>query len=197
MMISPRSSRPGQKPASGQHPVSFAALPSQIILRSRSYRPCDPCSEQLSPEQRSAVIAAYESFLSKWSEPLGPESALPFPKALIRLAIYLEVLEDPDNDQRNQLEIAYVQLESFVPDDEYRVLSEFKNAVVLAQQMAESGNPGCIVASMRLLRQARGDNAVRIQENISRRITARLEQIRAAGTAGMPDDVFTPSENFS
>jgi hypothetical protein len=196
MSIARRMSRTGRNPAGGQHPVTFAALSSKVILKSRSYGACDPCSEDMSPEQRSMVISAYESFLREWTESVGPESVLPFPKAVIRVAIYLEVLENPDCDLRNQLEIAYVQLESFVPDDEYNILSGFKNAVILAEQIAANGKPGSIVACARLLRQARGDNALRIQERISQRISARLEQIRAAGATGMGADVFAPTENF-
>jgi len=87
-------------------------------------------------------------------------------------------LDNPTCDRRTDLEIAYVQLESFIPDEEYCILSEFKNVAALARELAATGEPDYIVAAVRLLKKAKGDSAVRIQERISQKMRGRLKQIR-------------------
>jgi len=87
-------------------------------------------------------------------------------------------LDNPTCDRRTDLEIAYVQLESFIADKEYWILSEFKNAGILAQELAATGDPNNIAAAVRLLKKTKGDIAVRIQERISRKMRGRLKQIR-------------------
>jgi len=86
-------------------------------------------------------------------------------------------LDNPTCDLRTDLEIAYVQLESFIPDDEYRILSEFKNADKLALELAATGGPANVLAAVRLLKKAKGDIAVMIQERISQKMQGRLQQI--------------------
>jgi len=44
--------------------------------------------------------------------------SLIFPKSLIAAAIYQELMDNPTCDRRTDLEIAYVQLESFISDFE-------------------------------------------------------------------------------
>jgi hypothetical protein len=128
--------------------------------------------------ERRKTIASYQKLLEKWRASVGPESVLPFSKSLIAAAIYQELMDNPTYDRRTDLEIAYVQLESFIPDGEYCILSEFKHAAALARELADTGQPDYIVAAVRLLKKANGDSAVRIQERISQKMQRRLKQIR-------------------
>jgi hypothetical protein len=135
----------------------------------------------LGAEQRWEIISGYSLVLEKCSSSVEKESDLPFPKNLIRKAIYEELTENPDGELRSHLEIAFVQLESFLPPEEYKVVQDFELASRLAQEMAKSGNPRDIIASARILSQVPGDRAVRIQEIISREMQKRLEEIRSTG----------------
>jgi hypothetical protein len=130
-------------------------------------------------EQRLEVISRYERLLERNSAPVAMDADLPFPKELIRKAICEELLENPDSEMRSYLEIAFVQLECFLSPEEFKIVHDFKRASLLAQEMAESGNPLDIVASAEILSKVKGEKAVRILEKISKKIRRRIAQIRA------------------
>lgn len=132
-------------------------------------------------EQRSSIIYAYLQVLDGVRGPVAVDSALPFPKEQIEQAILDELAEDPESDLRRRLEIAYVLLESFIPFEEYRVIEDFKSASFLAQQIADMGDPVSLLRSARIMRKARGESAVRLQEKIHEKMTARQSQIRELG----------------
>ena len=73
----------------------------------------------------------------------------------------------PQTELRSHLEIAFVQLESFVSAEEYEILFHFKVAATLARELAKSGTPKDIICSARILKEVKGDRAVSIQERIS------------------------------
>jgi hypothetical protein len=133
----------------------------------------------MSAERRGEVIGRYEQLLEKYSAPVAREADLPYPKDLIRSAICEELSENPDSEMRSCLEIAFVQLECFLPPEEFQVVHDFKRASVLAQELAKSGNPRDIVASADILSKVKGEKAVRILEKISRKIRRRIAEIRA------------------
>lgn len=136
-------------------------------------------------EYRLEIIAAYGSVLERCASAVEPEAALPYPKELIRQAIYDELAENPETDLREHLEIAFVRLESFLPSEEFEIVHNFKLADSLAREMAKSGIPGDIISSARILKDVKGDRAVEIQEKISEEMQKRLEQIRATGSGGL------------
>ena len=174
-MVAPWTVRPvKEKTGKAVSPIASHPEPE---LKTRKSRAFDGDFERLCRERRK-TIASYQEFLEKWRAPVAPESVLPFPKNLIAAAIYQELMDNPTHDRRTDLEIAYVQLESFIADEEYWILSEFKNAGILAQELAAAGDPDNIVAAVRLLKEAKGDIAVGIQERISRKMRDRLKQIR-------------------
>ena len=96
----------------------------------------------------------------------------------LRVLQRAQLTDNPTCDRRTDLEIAYVQIEFFIPDGEYWILSEFKNVGTLALEQAATGEPDKIFAAVRLLKKAKGDSAVRIQERISQKMRGRLKQIR-------------------
>ena len=169
--------RPAKGSEKREKPVSPMAPHPQSELHAPQSRAFDRNLERLCRERRK-TIASYQKLLEKWRSPVGPESVLPLPKNLIAAAIYQEIMEYPSYDRRSELEIAYVQLESFIPDEEYRILSEFKNADKLALELAATGGPANVLAAVSLLKKAQGDSAVRIQRRISWKMRCRLKQIR-------------------
>jgi hypothetical protein len=174
-MIAPRRIRTGKGKTA--KPVPSMAPHPQFESKTPESSAFDRDFERLCREGRK-IIVSYQELLEKWRAPVGPESVLPFPKSLIAAAIYQELMDNPTYDRRTDLEIAYVQLESFIPDEEYCILSDFKHAAALARELADTGQPDYIVAAVRLLKKAKGDSAVRIQERISQKMQRRLKQIR-------------------
>ncbi len=133
------------------------------------------------PGVRTEIISAYLKSLDKCQTPVSREADLPFPKHVIRQAIWNELRDDPDSEMRDQLEIAYSQLETFLPPEEYEVLRGFQFACAMTREITKSGKPQDIIASARLLNRCEGNRAVEIQERISQRIKRRREEIRSIG----------------
>lgn len=128
-------------------------------------------------ERRSTIIADYLRVLENCPLSVSRESSLPYPKKIIRHAIIEELRENPASELRNYLEVAYVQLETFLPWDEYRLLRGFQFACAITQEVARSGKPRDIIASARLLDRNEGRRAVEIQESISEQMKKRQEEI--------------------
>ena len=134
---------------------------------------------ELAAAERYEVISKYVRLLERYSSPLGRETDLPYPKAVIRTAIFQELYDFPDSEQRSFLEIAFAQLECFLPADEFKAIHDFKRASALAQEIAKSGKPTDLLASAGILNQAGGETAVKILEDISRTMRRRILEIRA------------------
>ncbi|NLI82735.1 MAG: hypothetical protein GX443_13755 [Deltaproteobacteria bacterium] len=151
------------------------------ILQDKRRLPMPPYlaakSSHHSHEARTDIIENYLAFLEQCSLSVAEESELPYPKQTIRDAIREEIQENPCCEMRNSLEIAYVQLETFLPPDEYRVLTGFQLACAITQEIAKSGSPADIIVSSRLLDREEGARAVQIQERLSERIRKRQKEI--------------------
>jgi hypothetical protein len=119
--------------------------------------------------------------MDRCQSPVSREVDLPFPKHVIRRAIWNELSDNPDSEIRDQLEIAYSQLETFLPPEEYVVLRGFQFACTMTREITKSGKPQDIIASARLLNRCEGNRAVEIQERISQRMRRRREEIRSIG----------------
>ncbi len=129
-------------------------------------------------EKRWRIISAYLLVLENMSGPIAVISDLPYSKERIGEAILQELTEDPESDLRRQLEIAYVQLESFIPYKEYLVIEDFKDASLRAQRIADMGDPTSILMSARIMRRAKGDSAVRLEEKIYEKMNLRHLQLQ-------------------
>lgn len=132
-------------------------------------------------ESRARILAAYENVLRRHSAPLNQASALPFSKEEIREAIRAELAENPENELRHHLEMAFVHLESFVSRDEYQLVEDFKQLSCAVQNMARSGDPKVVMESWKMVRQVSGDKAVKIIETISEKMRRRREEVRSIG----------------
>ncbi len=127
------------------------------------------------------IISAYLRVLDEMQETIAVESALPYPKKQIEDAILKELAEDPESDLRRQLEIAYVQLECFIPYKDFQVIEDFKNASVRAQEIADMGDPTSIMRSVGIMKKVMGDSAVGIQERISEKMRERYLMVQNYG----------------
>ena len=142
------------------------------------------CRRDLTHERMSRIISAYLLVLEDMKGPIAVDSELPCPKERIGQAILQELADDPESDLRRQLEIAYVRLESFIPYEEYRVIEDFKDVSLRAQEIADMGDPTSILRSARIMSNAKGESAVRLQEKIYEKMTARRLQILQLGKGG-------------
>jgi hypothetical protein len=130
-----------------------------------------------SRNERCRIICAYLRLLDDMRGPIAVESDLPCSKERVAEAILQELADDPEYDLRRHLEIAFVQLESFIPYREYRVIEDFKDASLRAQRIADMGDPTSILRSARIMRSSRGENAVRLEEKIYEKMRARRLQL--------------------
>ena len=137
--------------------------------------------QRLTREQRWEVIRAYFLKLEMTKGPVAEESNLPYSKGLIRLAIFHEILENPNCEMRNHLQIAYVQLESFISREEYGIIADFMTESRRLEEMADTGDPTSIMNSVHMIKKGMGDLAVGIQEKIAEKMKRRLAQIREIG----------------
>lgn len=129
--------------------------------------------EAIAKATRSSIISGYLRVLERLKGPLAADLELPFPKEHISRAILDELAEDPGCDSRNRLEIGYVLLETFVPYDEYRTVEDFKHASLYAERICDSQDPSSILKSARIMKKARGERAVRVEERIHEKMQKR------------------------
>lgn len=166
--------------------TTYRSIPGSSIFKTPEAFICEAGAEReeenggrrsSTHEQRWRIISAYLRVLEDMKGPIAADCELPCPKELIRQAILLELADDPESDLRRRMEIAYVLLESFIPHEEYRVIEDFKDASLRAQGLAGMGDPTSILRSAQMISTAKGESAVRLQEEIYERMKLRHYQI--------------------
>ena len=168
----------GHIPASSPSRTPEAFAPGTLGEHGEEY---EYCRRVLTHERARRIISAYLLVLEDMKGTIAVDSELPCPKERIGQAILQELADDPENDLRRQLEIAYVRLESFIPYEEYRVIEDFKDVSLRAQEIADMRDPTSILRSARIMSKAKGESAVRFQEKIYEKMTARRLQILQLG----------------
>lgn len=89
-------------------------------------------------KNRTEILKAYGSILEKKAPEIASvESELPVPKLLLRILILEELLYQNDPTQRNALELGFVALETFLPDDDYK---RVKKACMLHEELIRKGH---------------------------------------------------------
>lgn len=132
----------------------------------------------LNSEKRRQIISTYLNTLNALKHPIRNERELPYSKRLIEEAIIEELCDRPDSELRGQLEIGFAEIESFIPLEDFEMLQDFKEACSQAEALAQTGTPGDILASCRLVERSSGDRAVRVLERMSRAIRDRFNDIQ-------------------
>lgn len=133
--------------------------------------------ETMSADQRARIIEAYGAALnSRRSSTVGHDSELPFPKDRIRQAI-LEELKETSPENVDVLEVGYVELESFVSDDDFEAVVAFEKAVAQARALMASGNPEDTERAAQLISEA-PERAGQVQQEIITRQEQRLRELR-------------------
>ena len=67
------------------------------------------------------------------------------------------------------------------PYEEYRVIEDFKDVSLRAEETADMRDPTSILRSVRIMSNAKGESAVRIEEKIYEKMKARHLQIQQLG----------------
>ncbi len=128
------------------------------------------------------IVAAYGTVLSQEEGPgLGfhPESDLPFSKAEIRAAIERQLLIEKDNERRASLEVSNVFLNDFIPDDEYRIVSQQQARLAQALNRVQAGKQDMQAFSEMILAGTTPDGEVKlrqVEERVLRENGATLQR---------------------
>lgn len=77
--------------------------------------------------QRILIISAFGDVLENRKLPHGRESDLPFPKELIREALSQELLNPTYPEMLNAIEVGFLELEHFLPDEEYQIVEKWEH----------------------------------------------------------------------
>jgi hypothetical protein len=83
-----------------------------------SFGRATPSDRRSTAERRQEIIASYLKVLDCLKSPIRSESELPFSREAIQRAIVEELVTNPGTDFRGHLEVAYAEVESFVPVEE-------------------------------------------------------------------------------
>jgi hypothetical protein len=88
----------------------------------------EPSAPELSAEdiakQTQMIVRAYSHLIAESGTNL-PESALPYPKDVIRTSLLLWAALEDEPETRTRLCALYVMLEDFLPHDEWKILHEW------------------------------------------------------------------------
>ncbi len=135
------------------------------------------------------VINSYGQVLTKRNSMVGLETDLPYSKDLIRRAIALVLLTGELSDkERDDLEGGYLELESYIPAQEYEVYKNFETSLFNAEQIVKSGEEEDIKKAILTVANSPGDRASEILGNINRRKKQRINEILALiSILGLPD----------
>ncbi len=130
-------------------------------------------------ERRQGIIASYLETLDSLKSPIRSESELPHSKQAIQTAIVEELVTNPETELRGHLEVAYAEIESFIPAEEYELLQSFKESCSRAEQLAERGDRRGILACSRLMDRSFGEKAVGVLERVSYAMREQLKKIQS------------------
>lgn len=90
--------------------------------------------------RRRQIIASFGALQEHRPALAGRETTLPYPKAIIRLALLQEILEeDLDDKTREVLEAGVILLESYVPDTEAEPFERYQEVLETGKLLLASG----------------------------------------------------------
>lgn len=114
------------RPSLGSHVISLTCSPSESWRRRPSVKnaPAPELSAEDIVKQTQTVVRAYSCLVAESGTNL-PESALPYPKEVIRTSLLLWAALEDEPETRTRLCALYVMLEDFLPHDEWKILHEW------------------------------------------------------------------------
>ena len=130
----------------------------------------------MNSNERMRIISDYGAVLENNIFSVGRDSDLPFPKELIREALSQEILNPTNIATLNALDIGFLELESFLPDEEYRLVTKFWQAVNNAEEMIDTGDTKSIKEIVPLIKE-RDEAVLEILRKISEQQETRLRQL--------------------
>jgi len=140
----------------------------------------------MDPRQRIEIISAFGAVLEKGKSLVGRESNLPFPKELIRLAMAEELVSPTLPETLGVIEAGFIELESFVSDEEYLQVQRFDHALAKVQQLTDPNDKTSALEAAKALAEV-GDAATQVMNRVNKLTEARfqqLAQIRALRSKG-------------
>jgi hypothetical protein len=80
--------------------------------------------------KRWDIIGSYGKILEDRKTSVGLETDLPFSKALIRIVILEDLFYQTDLKLQDHLKVAFTDLESFLPNEEFEILNGFNKTLL-------------------------------------------------------------------
>mgnify|MGYP001103337434 CR=1 FL=1 len=135
-------------------------------------------------KSRQAIISAYGKALQNRAYSCGKESDLPYPKNIIRQANAEELLMgNLDEKEHNAFEVGFIELESFIPDEEFKPIKAWEDNLRKGQEMIKEKPPGKIDQKNLVDELAKMISKMPFPEDTNKRVLERmykrLEQIQA------------------
>jgi hypothetical protein len=128
----------------------------------------EPSAPELSAEdivkQTQTVVRAYSRLVAESGTDL-PESALPYPKDVIRTSLLLWAALEDEPETRTRLCALYVMLEDFLPHAEWKILHEW-HRILNTEDMDSllKADPRFREAAVRLIEETAELGARRVHE---------------------------------
>lgn len=98
-------------------------------------------------KQRAAILDRYGALLESNPYSVGRLRDLPFKKALILRALFEELLNNDDPQFQSQLKIAIMSLETFVPDEDFELVSKHEAAMKETSKRMDTEGPKAILSA--------------------------------------------------
>ena len=131
----------------------------------------------MNAEQRIVVISAFGALLEKGKSLVGRELDLPFPKELIRQALSEELTNPTLPIPMDALETGFLELESFVIEEDFQIIQQFEKAMAEAPQLGPEASQEAVLRSARRLSEV-SDPAIAILNRITALQESRMNQIK-------------------
>jgi hypothetical protein len=84
------------------------------------------------------VISQYGKILGQRRHSAARVSDLPYAQGIIRAAILLELLSKANQGSNDALRIGFIELDSFLSDDEFEVIRMFEDSVAQGAHLSEN-----------------------------------------------------------
>jgi hypothetical protein len=128
--------------------------------------------------ERLEVIAAYGGVLAGRRHSVGPESSLPYPKPVIHRALAAEIRNPTNPDYLQALTVGYVQLASFLPESEARLVQAAEDTLIGARDLIQEGTEEARERAVEMVREI-DEGVPTIQRRVRDRMEARLKEAEA------------------
>jgi len=126
-------------------------------------------------EARLEIIAAYGNALAGRRHSVSAESDLPHPAEVIHDALAEELKTPTHPDYLEALTVGFVQLASFIPEDDARQVQQAEDVLMGARDLIQEGTQEAHERAVEMVREIPA-HVPNIQRRVRERMEARLKE---------------------